>query len=324
MKAVLVVDSQFDAATDLLMTALADHEANVPVFRMDTAQFPVELGASARIGRRGWEGSLRLDHRSVTLAEVGAVYWNRPHLYRMPEGLSAPDAQWARGAARHGLGGLLLSLPVTWMNHPTTSSQAEFKPLQLTTAQQAGLRVPRTLVTNEPDAVRDFAKAAGGPIVTKPLGSPDVAHARSAERMYCRLLDPGELDSPDALDSVAMTAHLFQEQVSKAFEVRLTVVGRTCHSVRIDAGSAAARTDWRSDYGALSYTAIDTPCAVAESVAVYMRALGLTYAAMDFVVDPDERWWFLEANPAGQWAWLNPYTGLANAMADALIRWCRT
>lgn len=41
-----------------------------------------------------------------------------------------------------------------------------------------------------------------------------------------------------------------------------------------------------------------------------------------FAVDHDRRWWFLEANPGGQYGWLQAATGapISTAMADLLER----
>ena len=64
----------------------------------------------------------------------------------------------------------------------------------------------------------------------------------------------------DQLDgSLAGTAHLFQEKVRKAFEVRLTVIGNRMFPVAIHAGSEAAKLDWRTDYRSLTYEVIDCP-----------------------------------------------------------------
>ena len=52
----------------------------------------------------------------------------------------------------------------------------------------------------------------------------------------------------------------------------------------------------------------------------YLHAFGLTYGAFDFALAPDGRWWFLECNPAGQWAFVDEDTtrAIANALADTL------
>ncbi|MDJ0344216.1 hypothetical protein QMK19_28835 [Streptomyces sp. H10-C2] len=320
MRTVLVVDGPHEAATDLIVQALTDRA--VPAFRMDTAQFPaeVELSAHHRGGPAAgpWEGRLTTACRSVDLADIGAVYWNRPQQFEFP-GLSVADEHWARGAARIGLGGVLTGLPVPWMNHPSRAAAAEFKPEQLRVAAAAGLDTLPTLVTNSAEEVRRFAKEVGAPLITKPLGIPYIAHTGQVETMYTRRVDL------DELDGIETSAHLFQEEVQdKAYEVRVIVIGGACHGVRIDAGSTAAGLDWRTDYDALTYSSVAVPCSVAAAIRTYMKWMGLTYAAHDFVVRTDGRWTFYEANPSGQFAWLNEKVEfpLADTIADTLKGWC--
>jgi D-alanine-D-alanine ligase-like ATP-grasp enzyme len=113
----------------------------------------------------------------------------------------------------------------------------------------------------------------------------------------------------------------FQEWVPKRYDVRMTVAGRRCFSVAIIAESDAAYIDWRSDYHSLRYEPIDTPVDIAASAMDYLDQFGLAFGAFDFVVDPDNQWWFLECNPNGQWGWLEHETGLpiGSALADLLI-----
>jgi glutathione synthase/RimK-type ligase-like ATP-grasp enzyme len=49
-----------------------------------------------------------------------------------------------------------------------------------------------------------------------------------------------------------------------------------------------------------------------------IRELGLTYGAIDFLIDDKNRLVFLEVNPVGDWAWLEQQTGLriTEAIAD--------
>lgn len=64
---------------------------------------------------------------------------------------------------------MLSSLPVRWVNHPSRLADAAYKPVQLVIASQCGLRVPATVITNEADTVREFARA--GKTVSKVFGS---------------------------------------------------------------------------------------------------------------------------------------------------------
>ncbi|MFE2291830.1 MvdC/MvdD family ATP grasp protein [Streptomyces sp. NPDC059452] len=311
---VLIVDNPFEAGTDLVVRELAS--AGVPMFRMDMAEFPSELNFRATFSQWCWEGVLTQGERTVDLTAIQAVYWNRPSGFRF-SGLSASDEHYARGAARIGFGGVMTSLDVPYLNHPAKASAAEFKPRQLQVARAAGLSVPRTLVTTEADAVRRFSHLTRGPVVTKALGVPVVAHAGGYEALYTREPDL------DALEGVELTAHLFQERIEKDFEVRAVFIGDECFCVRIDTESDRARVDWRSDYDSIRLTPMETPKEVLQSLQRYAAVMDLAYFAADFIVQPSGRWLFLEANPSGQWAWANsPDLPVAKAISTLLEEWC--
>ena len=148
------------------------------------------------------------------------------------------------------------------------------------------------------------------------MGIPYVTHDAGTETMRTRPVDLHDLGG------IETTAHLVQEQITKAYEVRLYAVGSTHLAVRITAGSEAARLDWRTDYDALTYDRIDVPAPIAAAVNAYMSAMGLTYAALDFAVEPGGRWVYFEANPAGQFAWLHEVVPVAETIAETVKGWC--
>ena len=53
----------------------------------------------------------------------------------------------------------------------------------------------------------------------------------------------------------------------------------------------------------------------------YMSALNLYYGAMDFIVDKNGNWYFIEINPNGQFAWLEIAAGdkLIDSLIDLLV-----
>jgi hypothetical protein len=114
----------------------------------------------------------------------------------------------------------------------------------------------------------------------------------------------------------------FQEWITKAYEVRLTVVGEKFFAVEIHAGSEAGRLDWRSDYANLRYSKTRVPQLVKEKVIEFMRFFEIVFGAFDFVVTPTGEWRFLEVNPNGQWSWLEHHAkvGISQAIADLLQR----
>ncbi|GAA1649101.1 ATP-grasp ribosomal peptide maturase [Actinoplanes couchii] len=306
-RTVAVFTDEFDITADAVIMEL--NERGTAVFRCDPAAFPGALAVRARFGRDGWTGHLDTGSRVLDLKDVVCAWWRRPTPITVAA--AVPNADWVRQEATAGLRGLLAALP--WLNHPDDIRAAEHKPLQLAVAAQAGLTVAPTLITNDPAHAREFA-AECGPVIYKPLSGGLLDDGRI---IYTSVIDPVTLDG-----SVTLTAHLFQQQIPKTHELRVTVVDGRIFTARIDALTAEGHIDWRSDYRKLRYSQETLPSKVAAEVRVFMQLHRLRFAALDFVVTPDGEYVFLEANPNGQWAWIEDETGLpiAAAIADALER----
>lgn len=311
---VLVLAQERDAPTDRVVRALG--ERGVPVFRADLRWFPSQLTFASRLDRGRWRGAMTTGHRAVELSAIRSVWYRDPGRFAFSAQMTPTEQAHAFTEARLGIGGVLSSLDVPWMNDPNRACDAMYKPRQLAVAARCGLPVPRTLVTNFPAAVVDFARTGTG-LVQKTFGSNVVATGDRRLVHYTR-----RLSDPDADDlaGVSLTAHQFQEWVDKDHEVRAVVVGEQVFAVAIRAGSPAARTDWRADYAALTYDLVTLPDDVTAALHRYLRHFGLTYAAVDLVVDRDGRHVFLESNSAGQYGWLEAATGapITAAVADTL------
>lgn len=311
---VLVLSAPGDTTADLVETRL--RAGGVPVARVDTGDFPTRLRLDARNNSGRWSGNLHTESTTVELESVDSVYYRRPTRFRLPAGLAGADTAFALTEAKLGVGGVLASLPVTWVNHPARMAQAEYKPLQLVVADQLGLAVPRTLVTNDVDAVRSFASEVGRPIVCKTFSSLLLdAGEDTVTSVFTTTVDPAEIDR----EQLAATAHLLQECVPKAYDARVTMVGSTAFAVAILAESDAGRQDWRNDYQNLRYAPIAIPDDVRLGMSAYLEHFGLRYGAFDFAVEPSGTWRFLECNPNGQWLWLEHEAGQPIAAAIAAL-----
>jgi ATP-grasp ribosomal peptide maturase len=319
---VLILTGDSDEVASRVAAELALR--GLPVVRLDAAEFPGKVTMAARIAPgRGWEGTLSRGGRElVDLSQVGAIYYRRPTQFQLDEQMTGPERAFAYGEARRGFGGVLAALGVRggclWLNDPVAAARAEYKPVQLAAAAAAGLVIPRTLITSDPQAAHDWAAGLGRPVVYKPLGGFWHADEGQVRALYTSRVEDAKLLLDPAL---ALTAHLFQEEIRpKLCEARAVVVGPAVHAVRIDAASEQARLDWRSDYDALTYTLIELPPDVASGLVRLHSRLGLVYGAADLVCDASGRWFFLETNQRGEWGWLAEEAGLpvAAAIADAL------
>lgn len=296
----------------------------VPVIRMDAAQFPTRIAMTATISSGDhWRGRLTATddgHDLVDLAGVGAVYYRHPEQFVLDERMSAPERVFAFREARRGFGGVVQALTgVRWVNDPVAAARCEYKPVQLAEAARVGLEIPDTLITSDPQAAYDWAKALGRPVVYKPLGGIWHGDEGRVRVLYTTAVrDLETLRDP----AICRTAHLFQEQVPKAFEARAVVVGHRVFAMRIQAGSERAAMDWRSDYDALTYDDLHLPADTAAKLVELHRRLGLVCGAADLVCRPDGRYVLLETNQAGEWGWITAETSapIAAAVADELTR----
>jgi ATP-grasp ribosomal peptide maturase len=311
---VLVLADDYDPSADAMVRALHDRDA--VVHRVNTAWFPGQLSVSAELAEGRWSGCLRTPHRTIELDGVTAVWVRSPKAFSFPDALSVAERGFANLEAKYGLGGVLTSLPVLWINHPARAADANYKPVQLTTAARCGLTVADTVITNDPDTVRKFA--AGGRTVSKVLGANTIVEDDGRKLGYTRVLNAADLDDLRGIDT---TTHLFQRWAPKVHEARVIVVGEQLTTVAIHAGSAAGYVDWRTDYDNLRYALIEPPESVAAGIRAVMKELGLTYGAFDFVCGPDG-WTFLEVNASGQFGWLEDATGspITDQLADLLAK----
>ncbi len=305
---------------DWSATSVADQltKRGVLTYRLDTADFPQRMKMSAFHRSKSWSCRVQTEIGQLNLEEVTGVYYRKPRQFDISAALSEPERRFARAQARVGVAGLLSSMRVRWMSHPSKIADAEYKPGQLDVAAEVGLQTPATLITNDPEQVREFATEEHR-LVIKPLAEPIIHEGGGYTPIYARLLDLHELDN---LVGIETTAHMFQAWVPKRFEVRVTAVGREAFAVAIHANSEAAHVDWRSDYTALRYEVIRCPKEILDSIHRYLDSYELSYGAFDFVVTPDGSWFFLECNASGQWGWLAEECQLpiAATIADELAR----
>lgn len=312
---VLILTHPFDPTADKVVDEL--NRRGVPLFRCDAADFPERLLTGAELRGARWSGQLQTARR-LELDDIVGIYYRRPTAFEFHPSLSDDERRWAAIQARMGFGGLLASLD-QWLNHPHNIGYAEYKPVQLRRAVACGLRVPRTLVTNDPEQAQKFITGVGQ-AVCKPFSGVGVSDEDGLQHVFTTKVTADQCADPN----ISRTMHILQEWVPKHHEVRLTVVDDRFFAARIDAGSEATYVDWRSDYHSISYSVIETPDSIRSRVSALLDSIGLRFAALDFTVDPHGQWWFLEANPNGQWAWIEEETGLSIsvALADALEGRC--
>jgi glutathione synthase/RimK-type ligase-like ATP-grasp enzyme len=291
-----------------------------PVFCFDPASFPLESKLTAWSGGQTWKVHISGSDIDLPFDDIRSVWFRGPPLFRFHPDMSPAERRFADHEAQMALGGLLRSLDCLWVNHPDRVEVAGYMPLQHKFGAEVGFKVPRSLITNDPESALSFFDQCDGKVIYKPLSGTDLptpAHAGPLS-VYTSTV---KRDHLELVDAVSVTPCLFQEYIPKKTELRLIIIGDEVFPVQIFSQHLPECTvDRRHDYENLRYRVCQLPRDVRERCLRLSDRLGLVFATVDFAITPENEYVFLGINPSGKWLWLESATGLPmiQAMADLL------
>lgn len=300
-----------DHATDVMAELdRRGHPANL----VDSAHFPVQSSLSQTFSLKELcVEYVTNDGRRIDLSECRAAWWRRPQPYTVHEDLDPDVKSFAYTESHEAFTGALALLDAIWVNPPHLDERAHHKTLQLATALRVGLPIPRTLVTNDPNAVRRFiADVKPSHTIYKTFLATE-EHWRET-----RVLREEELS---LLELVRFAPVIFQERIVADTDIRVTIVGDEMFATAIRPDPCGYSLDYRMDMNAASFTPTELPQDVKKPLRELMKRLGIVYGAVDLLHTPDGQYIFLEVNPAGEWRFVEDRTAqpITSAMADLLI-----
>jgi glutathione synthase/RimK-type ligase-like ATP-grasp enzyme len=242
------------------------------------------------------------------LVEPGDVIWIRRPLGPKPNPQTSPaDAKFAANEYRcfyDSVMYLLETLPVRVINTYTASRFINNKSVQLVLARACGMNVPRTLMSNSPQAVREYFRDNPQRIICKTFSTHIWEKEQGGPIVVTETFELSADKLP--IDEVLTYAPaIYQELVVKKFDVRMVLLGAAVYSYSLHNPKGAV--DWRGDAteGLVRVEPIITPPEVEKSVLAFAEKSGIACGSFDFAIDNQDRWWFLEVNEGGQFLWLD-------------------
>jgi glutathione synthase/RimK-type ligase-like ATP-grasp enzyme len=252
-------------------------------------------------------GELLLNGNAISAI---AGFWRRP---------GSPDvstfderfAAFVERESRDALVGGLLTSTVRWLTHPSSLWEAELKIVQLNCASDLGLAIPETLVTNDKERALRFASSLEN-VVVKPVrygllaAEPEPLVAWTSRVTNQQL---GKLEGPPVI---------LQREVRANGHLRVVTVGRRTFVARLDTD----RLDWREqleNHERFKVVGTDEFLDVRSQACALAESLELGLSAQDWILAAEGPL-FLEANPSGQWLFLDVAMAgeLSAAVADEL------
>lgn len=308
----LIVAKAIDRTADYVIRRM--EVRGVSYVRLDSDRFGeanLELGFPEET-----DSVLAVDERRIKVADIRGVWLRRlvkPHAHH----IDAPEArQFAEQELDFTLRWLidLLRYRCPVIDPEISFIAGQNKLSQLAIAPALGLNSPATLITNNPNAARDFVTRHQD-VALKSIAGYGSKVPGGFYAAYTRLVTPEVLEK---FDSIRLAPVCLQEYIPKAFELRITVVGEKIFGCRIDSqDTERTRIDWRRYDASTPHSIYAINDQLSNKLLAMMKHYGLRFASFDFIVTPDGHEIFLEMNPASQFLWIEQLTGMP--ITDAII-----
>jgi RimK-like ATP-grasp domain len=254
------------------------------------------------------QGTLRVGDETIALEAVTAVY-ARPYDVRQVPALE--DAGPLSPLWQHGLAlddALQVWVEVTQalvVNRPSAMASNSSKPYQAAMIRAAGLDVPDTLVTTDPDAALAFRDLHGSVIYK----------STSGVRSIVSRLGPAQQERQA---DICNCPTQFQQYVPGT-DYRVHVVGNTVFAAEIVTDADDYRYAGRSGHS-IDIRACALEPELAERCWRLAATLDLSFAGIDLRRTRDGRWYCFEVNPSPGFTFYQEATGqkIAEAVASLL------
>lgn len=311
MPPILILSPQKDEDPCVVSVCEALEKQGGEPWVLETRSFPTHTPFALTLGA---QEALQLAGRD---ARALASVWIRDIEMGFPEGMDPVHQNAAEIQASAALWSMLECLDVFMLDPPEVLLSALHKPYLGKLAQRAGLEIPRTLVTNDPAAVRHFAQMCSGGIVCKLIesGALGIRTGQGVESFPTQRLDAEALED---LEGLAFGPMIFQEEIPKALELRITVVGPEMFVAAVD---PKGEVDWRQNQEIVRafrpYTHL--PSSLRQALFRLVDRLGMNFATIDMILCPDGRYVFLEINSISWFDHVERHAGLPISEAVAAL-----
>lgn len=278
----LILTSSTDATAELLLPHFKGSTIRVDLDKLPESDMVLHA-----------EG-FRLYGRDHALNDFTAVYWRKPseplfefeHVDQLQEFECLQRLYVLRAISQLMIRNRIWQLidPLHELHYP--------KPLQLVVASKYFAIPPWGVFTGA-------SRPSWRPVVAKAMAPSPVKNGR--------YLATRRIDNPSAL-SPSFTWFL-QQEIHAEYDATVVFCCGQMWAFQLPRGERERNVDWRlvpDNHLGTSWQRTELPADLHRSICVYMGVLGLHYARLDFLVDKDNGWWFLESNFNGQFGWLDP------------------
>jgi hypothetical protein len=321
MKKILIITNKDDITVDFVIKELKRRK--VDYYRLNTECIPNECQIVINVNEKVCKIIDLLKGREMDLRKFDSIYYRRPLLSDLTymSNVNKEEIAYLRSELTFVLEGVYRILDDKfWLNNVYDIRVAENKIYQLQLAQTIGFSIPKTVLSNNGEIISSFIEKNNDDCIIKPIKSGNLkSFDDSSKAIFTSMISKDEIENVKNVDCFPM---YLQNRISKKYDIRCTVVGNEVFSAQIHSQTYdKSRIDWRRSDIALEHQKHDLPQDIAQKCIDLTKALNLNYSAIDFVLDTEGKYTFLELNPNGQWAWIEKRLGfnIAESIVNLLM-----
>lgn len=292
------------------------------VIRFDVDLYPLQNKLSTVFQDGEWVSILETQEMKYRLDDISAIWYRRA--YNIGKGLREElEAKFygaAMGEIRNTIFGFIESVDVYSLGKPSVYRRLDSKEEQLKVADKIGLKIPETCLTNNPEEARKFILKHQNVVAKMQTGF--AIYEDGVENVvFTNVVSEDRLEE---LDSLLYCPMQFQKMIEKKKELRVTIVGRDVYAFEVDSQQFEdSKVDWRKDGVNLidKWVRTELPADVEEKLLELLDVYNVDYGAIDIIVSPEDEYFFIEINAAGEFFWLDNLTEenlISKSIADVL------
>ena len=301
--------------TDYIVNKL--NKQKISYFRLNTEDLITAIGINFNFKLGLFQLIVRAKDQIINLNEVKSVYFRRPQLPLLSDfSISDAEKQLILKEIAYTLEGLYkILINKFWISPVFSIREAENKIYQLLLAEKLGFTIPNSIITNEKQCAEVFISENKANII-KPIKTGVIDEKNNEKVIFTSDFNLNQIGS---LNRISYCPTYFQEKIEKKADLRVTVVGNELFAVKIHSQlNLESKTDWRKGSEYVSYEKFDICPEIKKQCIQLTKALNLNFGAIDFIIDQNDNYIFLEINPNGQWAWLEEKLSLP--ISDHIIK----
>lgn len=302
----LIVSSTIDFSTDMVCYQLL--KDNKKFYRLNRDEF-IRHKIIVDLQKKLMVISIDGEEYEAQFDDLKGIFFRAPVFLRtQPKAVLTVEEQLERNQWSAFLRNLIVFKNANWINHPVSTYCAENKMFQLCVAEECGLSVPSTFVSNSADLNLEFDKY----YIVKSLDTALVYDVQENKEMftYSNVVQGSELQEHD----LSLAPIFIQEFLNPKIDCRITYVKGKLFPVKILQNGQGIYGDWRVHKEELEYIPFQLPAYVEDAICKIMKKLNLSFGGIDLAIVAGE-YYFIEVNPTGEWGWLEVKTGISISKA---------